>query len=124
MPRTEGKFLMKMLLYKPGCDPTTCDVEASVEALTPVLGTDQYEWMTVRMLHFCVIHDPEAKDKGLPLNRVLGQTPIYGDFLVCGLDWDEEGNSKVLPVNLGLRRLLVETIFNKFPDEDGGESQS
>lgn len=109
---------MRMLLYRPGNDPQEVDVDASVEALTPVLGTDQYEWMTVRMLGFCVIHDPEGKEAGKLLNRLLGMTPIYGDFLVCGITWDNDGNTSATPIDLRLRQLLIKTIFNKIPTSD------
>ena len=109
---------MRMLLYRPGNDPQEVDVDASVEALTPVLGTDQYEWMTVRMLGFCVIHDPGGKEAGKPLNRLLGMTPIYGDFLVCGITWDNDGNTSATPIDLRLRQLLIKTIFNKIPTSD------
>ncbi len=109
---------MRMLLYRPGNGPEELDVDASVEALTPVLGTDQYEWMTVRLLGFCVIHDPEGKASGKPLNRMLGMTPIYGDFLVCGIEWDDDGNTRATPVSLRLRQLLMHTVFNKIPTSD------
>ena len=109
---------MKMLLYRPGEKPVETDVEASVESLAQVLGTDQYEWMTVRMLGFCVIHDPDGKAEGKPLNRLLGMTPLYGDFLVCGIDWDDNGNTRATPISVRLRSLLIDTIFNKIPTTD------
>lgn len=109
---------MRMLLYQPGEDPIETDVEASVESLAPVLGTDQYEWMTVRMLMFCVIHDPYGKDGGKALNRMLGTTPLYGDFLVCGIDWDKDGNTFATPLDDRKIELLKNVIFNKFPKGD------
>lgn len=112
---------MKMLLYRPGMGPSEVNVEPSVESIAPFVGTDQYEWMTVRMLGFCVIHNPEGKATGGPLNRMLGKTPLFGDFLVCGIAWDDEGNTRATPVSVRLRKLLVETIFNKFPQSDDVE---
>lgn len=107
---------MRMLLYKVGEEPTEAEVEVS--DLPAYLGTDQYEWMTVRILTFCVIHDPEGKQKGKPLNRVLGKTKLYGDFLVCGLDWDDDGNTDAISISDGLIGLMKSTIFNRFPSPE------
>ena len=109
---------MRMLLYRPGMEPIEQDVEASVESISPVLGTDQYEWMTVRMLMLCVIHDPHGKDEGKGLNRLLGTTPLYGDFLVCGIDWDKDGNTFATALDDKCIGMVKSIIFNKFPTED------
>ena len=108
---------MRMLLYRPESEPIEQDVDASVDSITPVIGTDQYEWMTVRMLMLCIIHDPNGKDKGMRLNRILGTTPIYGDFLVCGIDWDKDGNTFATPLDDQRIGLLKNVIFNKIPTE-------
>lgn len=113
---------MRMLLYRPGKEPSEVEIEPNVEALSQVLGTEQYEWMTVRMLKLCVIHDPEGKASGHAVNRLLGMTPIYGDFLVCGIDWSDEGDT--WPVGLVDKQvqLVTEVIFNKFPDPNNLEA--
>lgn len=108
---------MRMLLYQPGKEPVEKDVEPNVESFSPILGTDQYEWMTVRMLMLCVIHDPAGKQAGGQLNRLLGTTPIYGDFLVCGIDWDQDGNTFATPIDDKRIGLLKSVIFNKIPTE-------
>lgn len=112
---------MRMLLYQPGCDARAVDVEAEVPALAEVLGTEQYEWMTVRLLSFCVIHDPDGRAAGKPLNRMLGKTPIFGDFLVCGIEWDDNGVTKAISLTPRQMGLLTNTVFNKFPTGDNPE---
>lgn len=109
---------MRMLLYKPGCDPQEVDVKASELELSAIVGTREYEWMTVRMLGICVIHDSGGKAAGKKLNRMLGMTPIYGDFLVCGITWDNDGNTSAISLADKQVALLKDIVFNKFPQGD------
>lgn len=106
-----------MMLYKVGEEPAFVDVKVP-DDLESIVGTDQYEWMTVRILTFCIIHDAEGREHGKPLNRVMGKTKLYGDFLVSGLTWDDDGNTEVISISDGLASLMRGTIFNKMPSPE------
>lgn len=110
--------IMRMLLYQPGEAPVERDVAADQDQLTELLGTSQYEWMTVRFLQICVIHDADGKAAGKKLNRLLGKTPLYGDFLVCGIAWDDDGVTDAVALTNQQVNLVKNVIFDRIPDED------
>ncbi len=101
---------MRTLVYRVGQEPI--DYDAEIEEFAHVIGAPEIEWMTVRLLKLCIVRDARDKDSGKPVCQVLGKTPIYGDFLVTCVDWDDEGNTWAIPVTDGFASMVRHMLFN------------
>lgn len=112
---------MRMLLYRVDEEAAEVDVADDAEAIGGILGTGEQGRMTVRMLRICILHDPEGGRAGRPLNRMLGRTPLYGDFLVCGIDWDDKGSMWAVALDEEQVQVVRDVIFDRLPtDADAG----
>ena len=101
---------MRTLLYRVGQEPV--DYDAEIPDFAAVIGAPEIEWMTVRFLKLCIVRDSRGADSGKPVCQVLGKTPIYGDFLVTLMDWDDEGNTWASPINDGFASMVKHMLFN------------
>jgi len=89
---------VKVLLYKPGCEPAIKFIAPTLEAMQDVVG-GYIE--TVRLTdNLVLVCDEEGKLKDKPANRVLykdGRRPIdvlVGDFFICRSVGEEFGSIK------------------------------
>lgn len=110
---------MRTLLYRVGQEPVDCEAEAADFA--SVIGAPEIEWMTVRLLKMCIVRDARDKESGKPVCQVLGTTPIYGDFLVTCIDWDDNGTTEITPITDGFASMVRHMVFNKGYGKDEGE---
>jgi hypothetical protein len=102
---------MRTLLYRVGQEPVFH--EAEKEEFATIIDAPELEWMTVRFLKMCVICDARGVESGKPVCQTLGKTPIYGDFIVTCVDWDDDGNTWETDVNDGFAAMIRHMIFNK-----------
>ena len=101
---------MRTLLYRVGQEPV--DFDAEIPDFPAAIGAPEIEWMTVRFLKLCIVRDSRGEESGKPVRQVLGKTPIYGDFLVTCIDWDDDGNTEVTPMNDGFASMVKHMLFN------------
>ena len=109
---------MKTLLYRVGQEPIDC--EAEIADFPAVIGAPEIEWMTVRFLKLCIVRDSRNAESGKPVCRVLGKTPIYGDFLVTCIDWDDEGNTEATSITDGFASMAKHMIVSDNYGKDAG----
>lgn len=102
---------MRTLLYRVGQEPVFH--EAEKEEFATIIDAPELEWMTVRFLKMCVICDARGVESGKPVCQTLGKTPIYGDFIVTCVDWDDDGNTWETDVNEGFAAMIRHMVFNK-----------
>lgn len=110
---------MRTLLYRVGEEPVFKEVEKADFA--SVIDAPELEWMTVRFLKMCIICDARGEASGKPVCQVLGKTPIYGDFLVTCVDWDDDGNTWETSVTDGFASMIQHMIFSKTYGKDAGK---
>ena len=101
---------MRTLLYRVGQEPVDYDVE--IPDFSAAIGAPEIEWMTVRFLKLCIVRDSRGEKSGKPVCQVLGKTPIYGDFLVTCIDWDDDGNTEATPMTDGFASMVKHMLFN------------
>ena len=101
---------MRTLLYRVGQEPVF--YEAEIDDFASVIDAPELDWMTVRFLKVCIVRDARDKDSGKPVCQVLGKTPIYGDFLVTCVDWDDDGNTWATSVDNGFAAMVQHMLFN------------
>ena len=93
--------------------PVVLDEEMKISGLTTAMSEPHEIEYTI-----CVIHDADGKAAGKKLNRLLGKTPLYGDFLVCGIAWDDDGVTDAVALTNQQVNLVKNVIFDRIPDED------
>ena len=110
---------MRTLLYRVGQEPVFFDAE--IADFPAVIGAPEIEWMTVRFLKICIVRDSRGAESGKPVCQVLGKTPIYGDFLVTCIDWDDDGNTEATPMTDGFASMVKHMLFNHDYGKDFGK---
>lgn len=112
---------MRTLLYRVGREPIDC--EAEIADFASIIGAPEIGWTTVRLLKIGIVHDVRDKDSGKPVCQVLGTTPIYGDFLVTCIDWDDDGTTEATSITDGFASMVKHMVFTKGYGKDVGESE-
>lgn len=102
---------MRTLLYRVGQEPVDC--EAEIADFGSIIDAPEIAWMTVHLLKIGIVYDACGKAGGKPVCQVLGTTPIYGDFLVTCIDWDDDGITEATPITDGFAAMVKHMVFDK-----------